>query len=74
MYELNDDACVCEPPAVLAQDACSAFQSSRTLALHALHVEYDVLEGRRALPFLKQESLGYPDEESDQSQFPSHVS
>ena len=65
MYELNDGACVCELHAVLAQDACSAFQSSRTLSLHALDVEYVALEGLRAQRFLEQRPRGFPDEESD---------
>ena len=61
-------------PAALAQGAGSAFQSSRMLSLHALGVEYDALEDLQAQPFVEQESLGYPDEESDQSQCHSHAS
>ena len=74
MYELNDGACVCEPHAVLAQHVGSAYQSSRTPPLRVLHVEYDALEGLWELPFLEQESRGYPGEQSDQSQCRSHVS
>ena len=74
MYELNDDACVCELHAVLVQGAGSAFQSSRTLSLLALDVEYVALEGLRVQPFLEQGPRGFPDEESDQSQCHSHAS